>query len=290
MECGAGVIGTSCTIFEYGDVLDRMGGSDNGHFNSFQKQRLGWLDYGASPAITSVTASGTYLVEPYAGQSFGVKALRIPGGTDPGTGRARSYYVEFRQATGFDGFLSTSNYSSVLNGITLRLGTPGDPDSSHLLDATPESLYYDWRDLALPVGATYSDSAAGISIRLDSLSASGALVSVTVGTSVTPSPSPAPVSGAPVATNDSASTAQNTPVTIAVLANDSDPNGDALSVVSATKSAHGTATVGADGRITYAPARTFKGTDQFQYTISDGKLTATATVTVTVLGQKGGRK
>ena len=63
-DCGAPPIGTGCTSIEYGDTLDVMGGSSY-HFNAFQKERLGWLNYGASPPITPVTASGTYSIDGY---------------------------------------------------------------------------------------------------------------------------------------------------------------------------------------------------------------------------------
>ena len=87
---------------------------------------------------------------------------------------------------------------------------------------------------------------------------------------------------APVATNDLATTNEDTPVTIAVLANDSDPDGDPLTVTSAT-APNGTVVINADGTITYTPALNFNGTDTITYVISDGQGgTSTATVTVTV--------
>lgn len=74
----------------------------------------------------------------------------------------------------------------------------------------------------------------------------------------------------PNAVNDSASTAEATPVTINVLANDSDANAtDTLSVVSVTPARNGSATT--DGsRVTYTPNAGFTGTDSFSYTVSDG--------------------
>jgi len=88
---------------------------------------------------------------------------------------------------------------------------------------------------------------------------------------------------APVAGDDAATTLEDTPVTIAVLANDTDADGDSLSVESVTLPEKGTATIGADGRVTYTPALNFNGADLFTYTVSDGTGgTATATVTVTV--------
>jgi large repetitive protein len=87
---------------------------------------------------------------------------------------------------------------------------------------------------------------------------------------------------APEATNDTASTNEDTAVTIAVLANDSDPNGDALTVTEAS-AANGTVKVNTDGTITYTPKADFWGSDAITYKISDGNGgTDTATVAVTV--------
>ena len=87
---------------------------------------------------------------------------------------------------------------------------------------------------------------------------------------------------APTATNDSATTTEDTPTNIAVLANDSDPDGDPLTVTSAAAN-HGTVVINPDGTITYQPDANFNGTDTIVYTISDGNGgTSTATVAVTV--------
>ena len=89
----------------------------------------------------------------------------------------------------------------------------------------------------------------------------------------------------PVANNDSASTPSGTPVTVSVLANDSDPEGGALTITSFTQGSNGSVTCTA-GSCTYSPNAGFVGTDNFAYTISDpGGLTSTAIVTVTVTNQ-----
>ena len=89
----------------------------------------------------------------------------------------------------------------------------------------------------------------------------------------------------PVAQDDSAATNEDTPVVIDVLANDSDANGDALTVVSAGGAANGVVTNnGTD--VTYAPDADFNGIDAFTYTVSDGKGgqdTAAVTVSVTAV-------
>ena len=86
----------------------------------------------------------------------------------------------------------------------------------------------------------------------------------------------------PVAVADATNTLKNAAVTVNVLANDSDPNGYALSVQSVTPPSNGsTAIVGTN--ILYTPTTGFTGTDTFSYTCFDGHFdTASATVTVTV--------
>ncbi len=86
----------------------------------------------------------------------------------------------------------------------------------------------------------------------------------------------------PVANDDRAVTNRNTPVLIDVLANDFDPDGDPLTIVSVTAPQNGTAAIQND-RILYTPAAGFRGTDRFGYTISDGRGgTDSANVTVTI--------
>jgi uncharacterized repeat protein (TIGR01451 family) len=91
---------------------------------------------------------------------------------------------------------------------------------------------------------------------------------------------------APEAGDDTATTPEDTAVTIDLFANDSDADGDPLTLTAVTQPAHGTVTVitpGVAGRVSYAPAANFHGTDTFTYAVSDGTGgTDTATVTVTV--------
>ena len=87
---------------------------------------------------------------------------------------------------------------------------------------------------------------------------------------------------APVAADDSDSTLINSPITIDVLANDSDPDSDPLSVDSVTEGANGSVTNnGTD--VTYSPDAGWTGVDTFTYTVTDGMGGFdTATVTATV--------
>jgi len=87
----------------------------------------------------------------------------------------------------------------------------------------------------------------------------------------------------PIATNDAATTAEDTPVTVSVLANDRDPDGDALTLVAITQGTNGIVTTNVNGTVTYRPATNFFGADLFTYTISDGQGgSATGMVSVTI--------
>ncbi len=389
LECGSAVLGSSCQTLQYGDRLDIMGGYESGHMAPFQKQQLGWLEYGSSPAITEVSTSGTYMLTPYELDDGGVKAIKIPMGTDPISGQPKWYYLEYRQALGSDSFLAGN--TNVLNGVVVRSGVDADRRTSNLLDMTPASStndYYDWGDHALLSGMNYVDMNAGVTISTDWTNGQQASVSIELGAqscqhaqpllSLTPAQSAlvapgtavsytltltnrdnsncsssqfdlqaqtppgwtasfsqtaltlAPgqsasttltatsattaldgyyditlsvnnssavgysasgtvtyvvstqVNAAPVAIADSATTLESTAVNIAVLANDYDPEGQPLSLVSTTNPAHGSVSRNADGSLSYQPAKRFKGTDSFSYQISDGSKNASATVTVMV--------
>src|SRR5207244_3038711 len=79
-----------------------------------------------------------------------------------------------------------------------------------------------------------------------------------------------PVNDAPVAGDDSIATDEDTAAIIAVLENDGDVDGDALTITNASTPAHGSAVVNGSGTITYTPAANYNGPDGFTYTISDG--------------------
>ncbi|WP_300533385.1 Ig-like domain-containing protein [uncultured Mameliella sp.] len=87
----------------------------------------------------------------------------------------------------------------------------------------------------------------------------------------------------PDAVDDSATTEIGTPVDVTPLANDTDPDGDTLTVTSITPATNGSAVLNGDGTVTYTPDPGFEGEDTISYTISDGNGgTDTATITFTV--------
>ncbi len=104
----------------------------------------------------------------------------------------------------------------------------------------------------------------------------GVSESTTVSVDVTP------VNDAPVAKDDTAITDEDTPVTIDVLPNDNDIDGDKLSIQSASvPEAQGKVEI-VDGKLVFTPAENFNGQAEITYTVTDGQLTDEAKVTVTV--------
>ena len=84
-------------------------------------------------------------------------------------------------------------------------------------------------------------------------------------------------------TNDSGVTAPGAAFQLNVLSNDSDPDGNTLTVISFSQAAHGTVVCLSNGSCTYMPNPGFTGQDTFTYTASDGRGgTKTGTVNVNV--------
>lgn len=74
----------------------------------------------------------------------------------------------------------------------------------------------------------------------------------------------------PVAGNDARSVDEDSVVDVAVLGNDSDPEGDSLSVTSVGNPPNGSASINPDDTIRYEPDSNYNGNDSFSYTVSDG--------------------
>jgi len=93
--------------------------------------------------------------------------------------------------------------------------------------------------------------------------------------------------GSPVATDDVFTVKQNAVLTIAasgVLANDTDPDGNALTASLVGQPAHGSVTLNSNGSFVYTPSTEFSGSDSFTYRANDGLATSNlATVRVTVI-------
>ncbi|RVB39935.1 Ig-like domain-containing protein, partial [Mesorhizobium sp. M7A.F.Ca.CA.001.06.1.1] len=92
-----------------------------------------------------------------------------------------------------------------------------------------------------------------------------------------------PGNHAPIASDDEATVAEDGSVDIAVLANDTDEDGDTPTPSLVAEPANGTVTLNPGGSFTYAPKPNFFGADSFTYRVSDGFTQSNvATVTLTV--------
>ncbi|VXB08715.1 Gametolysin peptidase M11 [Pseudomonas sp. 8AS] len=152
-----------------------------------------------------------------------------------------------------------SGWSASLGSASLNL-TPGASSSTTLQVTSPSSA----------ADGFYS---VGASATANSLSASGSASFVVDNpTSVT--------NRAPQAVNDASQLTTIASVNVPVLANDSDPDGDKLNIVAFTQGSKGSVSLNSDGTLRYSPAKAFKSGDQFSYTISDGKSSASATVSI----------
>ena len=94
---------------------------------------------------------------------------------------------------------------------------------------------------------------------------------------------PTPVNQPPIAEDDDFTITAGTATTFGVIDDDSDPDGDPISLLGVSMPNNGTASLATDNQVLYEPNAGFIGTDTFTYSISDGNGgIATASVSVTV--------
>jgi hypothetical protein len=287
-SCPNGDLSSSCTEYEYGDVFDIMGSSTTGAFNALQMRRLGYLDAASARTTLLATATGEYRIGAYSANTSEPRALRIPAGVDPSSGQQRTLYVTLRQPVGRDAGLAmnpTFDQQRLRSGIVINSGIEATK-KVYLLDGTPLSRSggMDMYDAPILVGETFSDPFSGVTIAPVEVADGFARVAVSFQPGSQP---PTTTNSAPVAVADSATATAATATPIAVLANDSDPNGDSLTVKSVSQPAHGTVSIGANGSVVYQSARKYTGADTFTYDVTDGQLTSRATVSISVVASTG---
>src|SRR5262249_34836088 len=174
LECGSVTIAAAgCSPIEYGDTVDIMG-SAAGHYNAYQKEWLGWLGYGASPPLTTAATDGVYSIDNYETLGSNPKAVKVLKSANPNSGARDWYYIEHRQAIGFDGDLAGN--TNIVSGVVIHSGSEASADTSYLLDMTPATA--SWFDPALGVGQTFQDTDSGATISVLSADSGGATISV----------------------------------------------------------------------------------------------------------------
>ncbi|MBX3709274.1 MAG: peptidase M11 [Gammaproteobacteria bacterium] len=191
LRCPGSSTEGNCTLTEYGDYTDTMGSGWGTHFNAYQKERLGWLNYGSSPTIQTVTSSGDFTIFPYETRGTtpanNIKGLKILKKTNP-NGSQDYYYLEFRQPIGFDVSLGSCGTScDFTRGVLVHQGNSINGNSSDLLDMSP--LTPSLSMVTLLPGQTFKDPNApngGVTITTNSINASSAKVSVKFGNTPPP--------------------------------------------------------------------------------------------------------
>jgi hypothetical protein len=157
---------TGCTTVEYGSDRDVLGKSGVvGHLNAFQKERLGWLNYGGSPVAQTVTTSDDYWIDNYELIGGNTKALKI---WNPNT--SSFYYIESRAKVGFDG--------SVAGGVTLHRGQPTTGSTNYQVDMAPTTTTW---DSTLDPMQIFKDDALGLTVQTLSSNVDGAMVRIVLG-------------------------------------------------------------------------------------------------------------
>ena len=188
---------------------------------------------------------------------------------------------------GADGIIDPATLNGANFSVIAQFANPGQIESATLQlnsgpvqteSVEPYALFGD-------IGPDFSGAPIPndpFTITVQGFSGNGAsgqlVVSETFNLSVGPAPQVPPVAG-----DDSASTTVDQAVIVSVLDNDSDGNGDPLTITDVSMPSNGMAVANLDGTITYTPNAGFTGSDSFTYTLDDGNGgTDIATVTVDV--------
>ena len=167
VDCGAVTVGGTCTKSEYGDPFEIMGNQRAMHFNAAHKDDLGYLPAGT--VRTHKRGVMTYTLQPLQTAGAQIYAVKVEAGA------TRQYWIEYRQATGFDAGLAGN--ANVLNGALVHLGYPNDYScDTCIVDMTPATSAF--TDAALTVGNTFVDDDTGAAIGVLAKTAAGLDIAV----------------------------------------------------------------------------------------------------------------
>ena len=262
------------------------------------RRTFAWLRIDLDQQLGPITGGGSTLTQTYTLTNFGGSALPL--------NLVRHLDGDLR----FDGSISDGGAATADGKVLYEFDRSDDPASPSTFvgisgalgtDDTPDRWTiqkFDYRDdirLANAVRASHNglvyndadgdrivDTAFDVTVsqqwNVESL-APGSSVTFVTTTRFGRQP---PANRSPTAVTDSLTTDEDTAQSIDVLANDTDPDSDTVSLVSATDGAHGTVNC-AGGVCTYTPSPDFNGPDSFEYTITDGRgANASGTVNVSV--------
>ncbi|NBS91245.1 hypothetical protein EBS67_14790, partial [bacterium] len=248
--------GMSWTYWSLNPNSGDTGGILNDDWTTVNTAKMGYIQASLAPMLGTATGNSQTM-------NFQVKLSAASSGT-----------VTVKYATANGTAIAGTNYQAVSGTLTFA---PGETTktvsivipSQNLSASKTFSLL-----LSTPTGATLADASGVGTIQL-----AGSLTPA-------PSPTPVPVNSAPVAVADSVWIPSASATSISVLANDTDPNGDKISVKTVTQGSFGTVSINPDGTVNYTPGSGFTGSDSFNYTIADvAGLTSTASVSVKLVAE-----
>ena len=257
--------------FDQGTAITFSGSAtDNEDDNATLTGTLAWTSdrdgaIGTGGSVsTSALSVGTHLITASVTDSGGLPASATISVTINAPNTAPSVTIT-----------APANGSSFDQGTAITFSGSATDNEDDNATLTGTLAWTSDRDGAIGTGGSVSTSALSVGTHLitASVTDSGGLpASATISVTIAVANQP------PVANNDTFTLSAKVATVIDVLANDSDPDGDSLSVVSVNQVKRGSVEINSDGTLTYTPNNTFKNNDTFQYTISDGEATATAVV------------
>ena len=238
----------------------------------------------ANPTLTYGTLAGDYTATRQTGDSASQTLTELKVGLNGYLDAVYTLHtiatpstissLTLRLTSSYDNFTDPLKVYVQLNGVWTDITVDILAD-----DAYTPSRATDCIDASGNILVRFTDSVANRREKLDTLSIDQLVADIVVGGS--------PVNHPPIANDDSASTAVNTPITIDVLANDTEPDNDPVTITLVVLPSNGAATINGNGTITYEPIATHSGPDSFTYSIDDrrgGLDTAVVTITVTAAG------
>jgi len=241
-----------------------------------QSSTLSWTSSNADtcviePGIGSVDLNGSTTVSPIVTTTYSITATGLGGTATTSTTVtiANSEPVANDQTVTLneDETVSITLTASDANGDALTFEIVSNPSHGTLTGSAPNLTY-------TPSPNYNGSDSFTFKANDGSLDSNTATITMSI----------QPVNDIPIAVDDTVTTNEDTAITvIAVLANDTDPDGDTLNISDFTQPSHGTAGSNGDGTLTYTPNADFNGTDSFTYTVSDGNGGIdTATVNITI--------
>lgn len=166
LDCGADVVGTTCSRSEYGDPYEIMGNQRASHFSAPYKQGLGY--FLNNELRTHGRGSATYELGALATPGRSTYAVRVLASP------TRTYWLEWRQPIGFDANVATGASTGAMVHVTSGAGFGC---SNCVLDMKPGTATF--TDGALAPGSQWTDEVTGTTLAVVSQGASALTVQVT---------------------------------------------------------------------------------------------------------------